>query len=80
MSQQPKTAFISTPHKGFIYILERQGERKNGKRLIASRMPERGREGDVLVKLATVPLAIRRAARDHLGLPQTQWAPVLDRT
>ena len=58
----------------------REEGRKNGKRLIASRMPERGREGDVLVKLATVPLAIRRAARDHLGLPQPQRGPVLDRT
>ena len=67
MGQQPKTAFISPAHRGFIYILERHGER-----LVASRMPERGREGDVLVKLATVPLAFRRDARNHLGLKDTR--------
>lgn len=75
MSQRFKTAFISAPHRGFIYILEREGARKEGRRLIASRMPERGREGDVLVPLATVPLAIRRAARDHLGPPRTRREP-----
>ena len=74
MSQRSKTAFISPAHRGFIYVLERHGER-----LVASRMPERGREGDVLVPLATVPRAIRRAARAHLGPLETRRGPGSDR-
>jgi hypothetical protein len=67
------TTFISAPHKGTIYVLElaRRGCRK----INASAMPAivtpamTGAEAtDRPIAYAKVPLAIRRAAKAHLGV------------
>lgn len=56
--------YISTPHKGVIYIIERA--RKGSSKLIASAMPANQPVGDEVIPIRRVPFTIRRAAKRYL--------------
>lgn len=53
-------------HLGTTFILELA--RKGCRKIVASAMPTNAPGGDVLIPFNKVPLAIRRAARQHLGV------------
>lgn len=53
-------------HAGTTFILERS--RKGSSKLNCSAMPTNAPGGDARIDLTSVPLAIRRAARTHLGI------------
>jgi hypothetical protein len=71
--QKYQTMFIEPWRDGFTYIVERtcKGSRKlSCSRMVTVVTPEMNLAqcGDILVGLRTVPLPIRRAARQHLGV------------
>jgi hypothetical protein len=57
--------YISKPHNGVIYIIERA--RKGSSKLVASSMPEHGPTPDYQLPLRRVPLTLRKEARSLLS-------------
>jgi hypothetical protein len=73
--QKYPNIYISEPHKGTIYTLERAREDRRCRKLVATAMPAKvtgdaSKDGDVVIPLRKVPLAIRNAARTHLFGPR----------
>lgn len=61
-----KNTFMAQAANDTTYIFELA--RKGSRKLVVSAMPTSLPGGDELVSLQSVPLAIRRAARAHLGV------------